>query len=180
MGKLSLAGIVLLLTGLYLAFVANSPFWYSPFIIGGFLFFEGLNRPHQFSVLKNPRGFLITWFTFILITIGVEFVGGFWLHLWYYPAYGTFDYLIHVVLIGYAFTGFFGLELFVFVLNKIRSVGVRYIILPIVALLFWVCERISECLRTRVGLYKLAAWRIFRNPDSCFLVVDSVARGTAF
>ena len=42
----------------------------------------------------------------------VEVIGNYWLHLWGYPEFHVLAYFIHVLLIGYPFTGFLGMELF--------------------------------------------------------------------
>ncbi|MDP2598513.1 MAG: hypothetical protein Q8P49_01645 [Candidatus Liptonbacteria bacterium] len=136
MNKLFLSGLALFLFGLYLAFIYHSTIWYSFFVIGGFIMFEGINRRYSFSVLRNKKVFLIDWFIFVLITVAVELIGNFWLRLWYYPGYSAVSYLINVIVIGYAFTGFFGLEFFTFVRRRIKSKTAKFIILPITALLF--------------------------------------------
>lgn len=129
-------GLIIFLFGLYLALFQHSDIWYSFFLIGGFLLLEGINFPRGFSVLKNPKWFLITWLIFIGITVVVELIGNSWLNLWDYPTFNKFDYFIHVLIIGYAFTGFFGLEFFVLLQNFFYSRAVQIILLPIAAFIF--------------------------------------------
>jgi len=129
-------GLGLFLLGLYLAFVQHSPIWYTPYLIGGFLSFESIKSRTGFSVLKDPRNFALVWLIFIVITIGVELTGNYWLDLWTYPSFGTLEYFIHIILIGYAFTGFFGLMVFVSLQKLFRSRRQQMIVLPIAAFLF--------------------------------------------
>ena len=133
---LILTGFILFLFGLYLAFFQHSDIWYSIFIIGGFLLLEGINFRKGFSVLKNPKWFLLTWLIFIGITTVVELIGNAWLNLWDYPTFNEFDYFIHVLIIGYAFTGFFGLEFFVLLQRYFPSKRAQIFILPIAAFFF--------------------------------------------
>ena len=129
-------GLAIFVWGLYLAFFQHSDIWYSVFLIGGFLFLEGINSRKGFSVLKNRKWFLLTWLIFIAITIVLEIIGNSWLNLWDYPTFNKLDYLIHVLVIGYAFTGFFSLEFFVFLQRIFTSRKIQIIILPISAILF--------------------------------------------
>ena len=129
-------GLVLFVFGLYLAFFQHSDIWYSVFLIGGFLFLEGINYPNGFSVLKNRKWFLKTWLIFISITVVFEVIGNLYLNLWDYPTFNRLDYLIHAIIIGYAFTGFFGLEFFCFIQRIFISKKAQIIILPVSAVLF--------------------------------------------
>jgi hypothetical protein len=104
--------------------------------MGGFLLLEGINYQKGFSVLKNKKWFLLTWLIFMALTIFVEIIGNLWLNLWDYPTFNTLDYLIHVIVIGYAFTGFFGLEFFVIVQRTFISKKAQLIVLPIAAFFF--------------------------------------------
>ena len=133
---LIISGLTLFLAGLYLAFGLHSTVWYSAFVIGGFLLFEGINRRRDFSVLAHPKNFLLVWGIFIAITIGVEFLGNYWFDFWNYPSFNTLDYLINVILIGYAFTGFFGLTFLVFLQQFLHSKAQQVVWLPIAAFLF--------------------------------------------
>ena len=129
-------GLVLFVFGLYLAFFQHSNIWYSFFLIGGFFLVEGINYPYGFSVLKNRKLFLRTWLIFIVISIFIEIVGNYWLDLWDYPSFGKTEYLIHLLITGYVFTGFFGLEFFVLLQRIFTSKKSQIIILPIFAFLF--------------------------------------------
>jgi len=129
-------GAAIFILGLFLAFFEHSDIWYSFFLIGGFLLLEGVNYTDGFSVLKNPRRFLETCLIFLGITVLIEIIGNFWLNLWNYPTFGRLDYFIHVLIIGYVFTFFFGLEFFVLIKRLVRSKPVRVIVLPIAAILF--------------------------------------------
>ena len=129
-------GFAIFLFGLYLALFKHSDIWYSVFLIGGFLLLEGINFRKGFSVLKNIKWLLLTWLIFIGITIVVEVIGNTWLNLWNYPTFSKFDYFVHVLIIGYAFTGFFGLEFFVLLQRYFSSRKAQIIALPIAALLF--------------------------------------------
>jgi hypothetical protein len=151
MKSLLLAGIVLLLTGLYLAFIQHSTIWYSFFVIGGFLLFEGLNKYKGFSVLKYPKKFLLIWFYFILITIVVEIIGNYWLDMWDYPTYGIWEYLLHIIIIGYPFAFFGGLGLFVYIQKNFPLR--QKVMLPIVAILFGYVNEIPN-LYAHVWIYK--------------------------
>ena len=118
---LSLIGFVIFLSSFYLVFFLSSKIWYSFFVIGGFLFLEGFNSRKDFSILKDFKKFIFIWFVFALIGVLLEIIGNFYLDKWDYPNYSKLDYIIHVVLIGYPFVGFFAMELFVF-LEKQLSV----------------------------------------------------------
>ncbi len=131
-----LIGASLFILGIFLAFFAHSPYWYTPFVIGGFLFLENFNQHDGFSMLKNTRKFIFFWFVAIAITILVEWLGNYVLGLWDYEYYGQVAYFFNVIIFGYVFTFFFGLELLVFVQNIIKSKKVQYIILPIIIFLF--------------------------------------------
>jgi hypothetical protein len=124
-------GLSIVILGLYLAFFQHSDIWYSVFLVGGFLLFEGINIPKGFSVLHNNIGFLRTWILFIAFGVMVELIGNYWLNLWDYPTYTWLDYVIHVLIVGYPFTGFLGLELFCFtpvVLLPVSAVLLGFII----------------------------------------------------
>jgi len=129
-------GFIIFLFGLYLALFQHSDIWYSVFLVGGFLLLEGINFQKGFSVLKNIKWFLLTWLIFIGITIVVEIIGNSWLNLWDYPTFSKLNYFIHVLIIGYAFTGFFGLEFFVLLQRYFPSRRAQIVILPIAAFLF--------------------------------------------
>ncbi len=129
-------GLVIFALGLYLAFSQHSDIWYSVFLIGGFLLLEGINSQKGFSVLKKQKKFLLTWLIFIAITVALEIIGNLWLNLWDYPTFNKLDYLIHALVIGYAFTGFFGLEFFVLLQKYFPSQRAQVVILPIAAFLF--------------------------------------------
>src|SRR4051812_26447828 len=107
-------GILILLSGLYLAFFWHSTIWYSFFVVGGFLFLEGINSKRGFSILGNRKSFVYTWLIFILLGILVELIGNLWFDGWDYP-FGIAAYFIHVILIGYPFVAFFGMEFFVLI-----------------------------------------------------------------
>lgn len=134
--RLVFLGLVMFVLGLYLAFFQHSDIWYSVFLVGGFLFLEGINSQRGFSVLKNKKWFLLTWLIFIVITIAVEIVGNLWLNLWDYPTFNQLDYIIHVLIIGYPFSGFFGLEFFVLLQKCFSSRKAQIITLPVSAILF--------------------------------------------
>ena len=136
MKYLTLTGLVLFVFGLYLAFFQHSDIWYSVFLVGGFLFLEGINYPKGFSVLKNRKWFLKTWLIFIVIAVVIEIIGNLWLNLWDYPTFNKLNYLIHLLVTGYVFTGFFGLEFFVLVQRIFKSKKSQIIILPVSAFLF--------------------------------------------
>jgi len=129
-------GLILFVFGLYLAFFQHSNIWYSFFIIGGFLFLEGVNYPKGFSVLKNIKWFLQTWLIFIVIGVVIEIIGNLWLNLWDYPIFNKIDYLIHVLIIGYPFVSFFGLDFFILFQRIFISKRSQIIILPIFAFIF--------------------------------------------
>lgn len=127
-------GIALFLLGLFLAFFFNSPFWYSPFVIGGTILFNNLNiKKNHFSLFKNKNKFLFVWFLFVLLGVVVELVGNYWLDGWNYPFYDKFNYFIHVLLIGYPLVGLFGLSFFVWVKTILHF---WLLTLPTVALVF--------------------------------------------
>lgn len=130
----SYLGLLLFVLGLYFAFALHSPIWYSFFVIGGFLAFEGINQK-KFSVLKKPKWFAVTWLVFIILAIITELIGQQWLHAWKYPAFDTTMYLIHVILIGYPFVAFFGMHLFVFVKRYLPSKWTWFLV-PVVAIIF--------------------------------------------
>lgn len=129
-------GLFLFVLGLYLAFFQHSDIWYSVFLVGGFLFLEGINYSKGFSVLKNRKLFLQTWLIFIVIAIVIEIIGNLWLNLWDYPTFNKLNYLIHVLVTGYVFTSFFGLEFFVLLQRIFKSKKSQIIILPVSAFLF--------------------------------------------
>ena len=129
-------GLGLFLLGLYLAFIQHSPIWYTPYLIGGFLSFEGIKSRTGFSVLKYPRKFVLVWLIFLFIAVVVELTGNYLLDLWNYPSFGMLDYFLHVILIGYAFTLFSGLGFFVFLQNLFPSRNIQIFLLPIAAFLF--------------------------------------------
>lgn len=129
-------GLIIFIFGLYLAFSKHSNVWYSVFVIGGFLFLEGINYPKGFSVLKNRKWFLRTWLIFIIIAVITEIIGNLWLNIWNYPAFNKLDYLVNVLIIGYPFIIFFGLEFFVLLQRIFTSRKSQIIILPISAFLF--------------------------------------------
>lgn len=134
-------GLLLFTFGLYLAFFVHSSAWYGIFLIGGFFVFEGLNFQKGFSVLKNKKWFLLTWFMFILAGIIFEVIGHFWLHLWIYPTFNKLEYFIHVLIIGFPFTGFLGLEFYAFLQRFLTTTKKRVIFLPFFTILFgYLCE----------------------------------------
>ncbi|RJQ13548.1 hypothetical protein C4553_03340 [Candidatus Parcubacteria bacterium] len=134
--RLVLSGFVILVSGLYLAFLQHSDIWYSVFLVGGFLFLEGINSQREFSIIKNKKRLFLTWLIFIIITVAVEIIGNSWLNLWDYLTFNRLEYLIHVIIIGYPLTGFFGLEFFVLLQRYFHSRKTQMIILPISAFLF--------------------------------------------
>ena len=142
MKPLLLTGFIVFLAGLYLAFIQHSAIWYSFFVVGGFLLFEGINKQKGFSVLKHPKNFLLVWFYFALIGITVEIIGNYWLDMWDYPAYDAWKYILHVITIGYPFVGFFGLQLFVYLREKFSEK--QLFILPIFAILFGYANEIPN------------------------------------
>lgn len=129
-------GLLIFLIGLYLAFFTHSSVWYSVFLVGGFLFLEGINSSKGFSVLKNIKWFLLTWLIFFAITLVIEAIGNLWLNLWVFPLFGKLDYCIHVIVIGYPLTGFFGLEFFVLLQKIFTSRRKQLFILPVSTFLF--------------------------------------------
>jgi len=129
-------GLILFVFGLYLAFFQHSNIWYSFFVIGGFLLFEGINYQKGFSVLKNIKWFLQTWLIFIVIGTVIEIIGNLWLNLWDYPTFSRLNYLIHLFITGYVFTGFFGLEFFVLLQRIFPSRKLQIILLPISSFIF--------------------------------------------
>ena len=129
-------GLILFVFGLYLAFFQHSDIWYSFFLIGGFLLLEGINYPKGFSVFTNIKWFLKIWLIFIVIAIIIEIIGNLWLNLWDYPTFNKLNYLMHLLITGYVFTGFFGLEFFVLLQRIFTSKKTQIIILPISAFLF--------------------------------------------
>jgi len=129
-------GLILFVFGLYLAFFQHSNIWYSIFITGGFILFEGINYPKGFSVLKNKKLFLRTWLIFIVIGTVIEIIGNLWLNLWDYPTFSRLNYLIHLFITGYVFTGFFGLEFFVLLQRIFPSRKLQIILLPISSFIF--------------------------------------------
>ena len=135
MKYLMLFGLILLAFGLYLAFFQHSDIWYSVFLVGGFLLLEGINYSKGFSVFTNIKWFLQTWLIFIVIGALIEAIGNLWLNLWDYPTFNKLDYLIHVLIIGYAFISFLGLEFFVLVQRVFSSRILQIIFLTISALL---------------------------------------------
>ena len=130
------SGLIIFVLGLYLAFFQHSDVWYSVFLIGGFLFLEGINSQKGFSVLKNIKWFLLIWLIFIIFSIVIEVIGNLWLNLWNYPTFNKLTYLIHSLIIGYVFTGFLGLEFFVLLQRIFTSKRMQIIILPVSAFLF--------------------------------------------
>ncbi len=129
-------GLCLFILGLHLAFIQHSAVWFSPYTIGGFLIFESINARRGFSLLRYPRNFVLVWLLFILVTIAVELTGNYWLNLVNYPSLGIPEYVVHVIFIAYAFTGFFSLTLLVSLHNVFTSKRQRMIVLPIAAFLF--------------------------------------------
>jgi hypothetical protein len=129
------SGIIVLISGLYLAFIDHSPIWYSFFLVGSFLFLEGINQKKGYSLLKNWRAFLLVWLIFIAITILTEWIGKFALHAWEYPHFGRIDYLIHVILIGYPIAFFVAIEFFVIIKRYVPK-NLLLIMLPISAIIF--------------------------------------------
>lgn len=135
MGHIIIVGIILFLFGLYLAFFVHSTIWYTFFIIGGFLLFEGLNVSNGFSVLRKKMSFVLVWFAFILIAVAGELVCNTWLNLWDYPSFNEVEFLFHALIIGYPFTGFFGLGAFVFLERLFPERRAKWIVLPVSAFL---------------------------------------------
>lgn len=135
MGHIIIVGIILFLFGLYLAFFAHSTIWYTFFTIGGFLLFEGLNVSNGFSVLRKKTRFVLVWFAFILIAVAGELVCNTWLNLWDYPSFNEMEFFFHALIIGYPFTGFFGLGVFVFLEGLFPERRAKWIVLPVSAFL---------------------------------------------
>jgi hypothetical protein len=110
---LALGGSVLVIGGLFLSIARHSTFWYSAFVVGGFLLLEAVNGSKGFSVLKHTEHFLKVWLIFFGLAIAIEVLGRLWLNLWSYPRLHGLQYVFHVLIVGYPFVGFFSLEFLV-------------------------------------------------------------------
>jgi hypothetical protein len=100
--------------GLVLAFHYRMPVWYSMYSTGGFLFLDGLNKAHGFSVLRSGRRFLTGWTIFLCAALTIDLplkAHGFIS----YPALSGFSYVVHTLFIGYPFGAYFALEFIVMV-----------------------------------------------------------------
>ncbi len=136
LNPLVVGGLSIWIFGLFAAIFLHSPYWYSMYTVGGFLLFEGFNAPYGFSFLKYPLRFFFTWLILNILGIFVEILGIRILHLWYYPSYDLFNYVLHVALIGYAFTGFFGLGFLVWLQRVVKPGTKQIFVLLIAAWLF--------------------------------------------
>jgi hypothetical protein len=129
-------GSALLVGGLFLSLREHSRIWYTPFVVGGFLLLETVNGSNRFSVLKHTQYFLKLWLIFLGMTIAIETVGDQWLNLWFYPRLSGLAYVFHVLIIGYPFTGFFALELFVWLQSVPFVRRTQFVFLPVAAFIF--------------------------------------------
>ncbi len=124
-----LSGLFLFLYGLYLAFFQHSYYWYTPFVLGGTLFFSQINRHHsslRFIAKKHPSVFFKLYILYFLITILIEIIGRLILGLWYYPFFSSAEIILHVFLIGYPFALFFVQELFFYIHYHFRNIPVTF------------------------------------------------------
>ena len=106
--------------------------------------------------MKHARRFFKLWVIFFGMTIAIEAIGGRWLSLWFYPRLGGLAYLFHVLIIGYPFTGFFALELFVW-LQSFSWVKKTQPALPIVAFAF---AYLNEYPNTFAYEWRYASWPV--------------------
>ena len=129
-------GIAAFLLGLYLAFFVHSKIWYSFFVIGGFLFLESVNSKRGNSIFSNKKRFIALFFAFFTAGIIIEIIGNLWLNMWKLPGLNKSEYIFRVLLIGYPFVCLFGLEFLMLLFRFFHSKKVRFIILPLSAIIF--------------------------------------------
>ena len=129
-------GIAAFLLGLYLAFFIHSKIWYSFFVVGGFLFLEFINSKKGNSMFSDKKRFLPLFFAFFIAGIIIEIIGNLWLNMWELPNLNKYEYIFHVLLIGYPFPCLFGLQFLTLLTKFFHSKKARFIILPFSAVIF--------------------------------------------
>jgi hypothetical protein len=122
---LGLTGGLLLTYGLYAAIFAGSPYWYSYFVIGLFLFLDRcdafLNQDSNLNRLCNHnwRTPVYTYLVYLAGALMLDLLIGSYIgKLWVYPHFNLFERFINVILIGYPFA-FFSCAAFYRVLVKL-------------------------------------------------------------
>ncbi len=107
---IALLALIAALYGTCSAVIAASPYWYSYFTIGSYLFLGIVNRAlHGTSTLPDNdrtscRHLLKLYLSYFLVGSIIDilygrFVGG----MWVYPHYSLAEEIIHVLVIGYPF-----------------------------------------------------------------------------
>lgn len=133
-GLIGIIGLLLALYGIISAIFYSNVTWYSYFTIGSTFFLAYLN-----SKIKNKSIFekskiqiAKTYGLYLIITILIEIVGRFLLHLWIYPSFNIAEQIIHVFLIGYPFAFFFIGESLTLIRKKVPSFTLTIIIATLI------------------------------------------------
>jgi hypothetical protein len=120
-----LTGGFLLAYGLYAAIFAGSPYWYSYFVLGLFLFLDRCDAfcNHDSNLNRlcshNWRTPVYTYLVYLAGALVLDLLIGSYIgKLWVYPHFNWFERFINVILIGYPFA-FFSCAAFYRVLVKL-------------------------------------------------------------
>jgi hypothetical protein len=156
-----LTGCLFLLYGLYSAIIDGSPYWYSYFVLGLFLFSDScdalLNHDSNLTRLSNQnwRTPVYTYLVYLAGALILDLLFGSYIgKLWIYPHFNFPARFINLILIGYPFA-FFSFAAFYRILNKLlhhfhntsspkgnnttvslRSLGIIILIVTIISTLF--------------------------------------------
>ena len=124
-----LAGCALVVYGLYAAIIQGSPYWYSYFIAGLFLFSDScdafLNHDSNLTRLcrQTWRTPVYTYLVYVAGALGVDLLFGSYIgHLWVYPHFDFTEKIINVVLIGYPLLFFSCAAFYRILLKLLRNI----------------------------------------------------------
>jgi hypothetical protein len=133
-GLIGIIGLLLAIYGLASAIFYSNVTWYSYFTIGGTFFLAYLNsRLKNKSIFEKSKIQIAKIYgIYFLITLLIEFVGRFLLHLWIYPSLNVTEQIINVFLIGYPFAFFFIAESLTLIRKKVHSFTLTIILATLI------------------------------------------------
>jgi len=133
-GLIGIIGLLLAIYGVISAVFYSNVAWYSYFTIGGTFFLAYLNTKLKNKSIfeKSKIQIAKTYGSYLIITILIEIVGRFLLHLWIYPSFNITEQIIHVFLIGYPFAFFFIGESLILIRKKVHPFTLTIILATLI------------------------------------------------
>lgn len=123
-------GLLICAYGLYSAVISASPYWYSWFVVGWFLFLDRLDAAinadanltrllkGQWQIPAYTYGTYLAGALLIDVLLG-SYIG----NLWFYPRFNAAEKIINVILIGYPFAFFSCAALFRVLVGLLHRLG---------------------------------------------------------